>query len=180
MKSLGQPAINQAWLQRALKDENVQYALLALYWVISKPVYSEYEETQFVGRSEEGGETWTGRAVSSELSIAVMLSAARIGLRSDRLRYIIIAGRSGCVSYRAERGQERCRHKDPRSSQDGRDVGLWSAKAISTGQYGSTCNRSLTRDMSYGAGTSSILKASQCHSGEDGQNGHGTEGYSGV
>ncbi|GHJ83615.1 hypothetical protein NliqN6_0017 [Naganishia liquefaciens] len=38
-KSLGTPALNQAWLQRALKDENVQYALLALYWVISKPVY---------------------------------------------------------------------------------------------------------------------------------------------
>jgi hypothetical protein len=41
VKSLGQPALNQAWLQRALKDENVQYALLALYWAVSKPVYSE-------------------------------------------------------------------------------------------------------------------------------------------
>ncbi|KAI5450928.1 Transmembrane nucleoporin [Naganishia albida] len=39
VKSLGQPALNQTYLQRALKDENVQYALLALYWFISKPVY---------------------------------------------------------------------------------------------------------------------------------------------
>ena len=52
VKSLGQPAINQVWLQRALKDENVQYALLALYWVISKPVYSEYPGAQFDERSE--------------------------------------------------------------------------------------------------------------------------------
>lgn len=42
VKSLGQPALNQTYLQRALKDENVQYALLALYWFISKPVYSEF------------------------------------------------------------------------------------------------------------------------------------------
>ncbi|KAJ9105827.1 hypothetical protein QFC19_003395 [Naganishia cerealis] len=42
LKSLGQPALNQTYLQRALKDENVQYALLALYWFVSKPVYSEY------------------------------------------------------------------------------------------------------------------------------------------
>ncbi|KAJ9108190.1 hypothetical protein QFC20_003553 [Naganishia adeliensis] len=39
VKSLGQPALNQTYLQRALKDENVQYALLALYWFVSKPVY---------------------------------------------------------------------------------------------------------------------------------------------
>ncbi|WWC58604.1 uncharacterized protein I303_101147 [Kwoniella dejecticola CBS 10117] len=37
-KSLGKPQLNQAWLRRALVDENVQYAILALYWWIAKPV----------------------------------------------------------------------------------------------------------------------------------------------
>ncbi|CAD6573805.1 MAG: Rho GTPase protein rac1 [Tremellales sp. Tagirdzhanova-0007] len=37
-KSLGRPALNQAYLKRAFVDENVQYAILALYWWISKPI----------------------------------------------------------------------------------------------------------------------------------------------
>lgn len=37
-KSLGRPALNQAYLRRAFVDENVQYAVLALYWCISKPI----------------------------------------------------------------------------------------------------------------------------------------------
>ncbi|WRT64120.1 uncharacterized protein IL334_001049 [Kwoniella shivajii] len=37
-KSLGRPQVNQAWLRRALVDENVQYAILALYWWVAKPV----------------------------------------------------------------------------------------------------------------------------------------------
>ncbi|KAK6905678.1 endoplasmic reticulum protein [Kwoniella mangroviensis CBS 8886] len=37
-KSLGKPQLNQAWLRRALVDENVQYAILALYWWVAKPV----------------------------------------------------------------------------------------------------------------------------------------------
>ena len=30
------------WLRRAFVDENFQYGLLALYWLISKPINSEY------------------------------------------------------------------------------------------------------------------------------------------
>ncbi|ORY28985.1 hypothetical protein BCR39DRAFT_533437 [Naematelia encephala] len=37
-KSLGIPSLNRAWAQRAFADENVQYAVLALYWWISKPI----------------------------------------------------------------------------------------------------------------------------------------------
>jgi hypothetical protein len=37
-KSLGQPQLNAAWVQRAFVDENVQYAVLALYWWISTPI----------------------------------------------------------------------------------------------------------------------------------------------
>ncbi|AAW42302.2 hypothetical protein CNBC3460 [Cryptococcus deneoformans B-3501A] len=37
-KSLGRPQLSQPWLRRALVDENCQYALLALFWWISKPV----------------------------------------------------------------------------------------------------------------------------------------------
>ncbi|WVQ97340.1 hypothetical protein IAU59_004451 [Kwoniella sp. CBS 9459] len=37
-KSLGRPQLNQAWIRRAIVDENVQYAILALYWWIAKPV----------------------------------------------------------------------------------------------------------------------------------------------
>ncbi|KAK8865900.1 hypothetical protein IAR55_001048 [Kwoniella newhampshirensis] len=37
-KSLGRPQANAAWIRRALPDENVQYAILAFYWWISKPV----------------------------------------------------------------------------------------------------------------------------------------------
>jgi hypothetical protein len=40
-KSLGVPSLNNItpYMQRALMDDNVQYALLAMYWAISKPVY---------------------------------------------------------------------------------------------------------------------------------------------
>jgi hypothetical protein len=31
-KSLGRPQTNMAYLRRAFVDENVQYAVLALYW----------------------------------------------------------------------------------------------------------------------------------------------------
>ncbi|KAI9635146.1 putative endoplasmic reticulum protein [Dioszegia hungarica] len=37
-KSLGRPQPNAAWVRRAFVDENVQYAVLALYWWISKPI----------------------------------------------------------------------------------------------------------------------------------------------
>ncbi|WVO17883.1 hypothetical protein L204_105581 [Cryptococcus depauperatus] len=37
-KSLGKPQLSQSWLRRAIVDENCQYALLALFWWISKPV----------------------------------------------------------------------------------------------------------------------------------------------
>ncbi|ODO07287.1 endoplasmic reticulum protein [Cryptococcus wingfieldii CBS 7118] len=37
-KSLGRPQASQAWLRRALVDENCQYALLALFWWVAKPV----------------------------------------------------------------------------------------------------------------------------------------------
>lgn len=40
LKSLGKPrGVN--WLRRAFVDENFQYGLLALYWLISKPINSE-------------------------------------------------------------------------------------------------------------------------------------------
>jgi len=37
-KSLGLPQPNPAFIRRALADENVQYLLLAIYWLYSKPV----------------------------------------------------------------------------------------------------------------------------------------------
>ncbi|KAK4688830.1 transmembrane protein 33, partial [Tremellales sp. Uapishka_1] len=37
-KSLGIPQLNAAWARRAFVDENVQYAVLAMYWWISKPI----------------------------------------------------------------------------------------------------------------------------------------------
>ncbi|WVR05870.1 hypothetical protein IAU60_002896 [Kwoniella sp. DSM 27419] len=37
-KSLGRPQPNAAWIRRAIVDENVQYAILALYWWVAKPV----------------------------------------------------------------------------------------------------------------------------------------------
>lgn len=43
LKSLGKPrGVN--WLRRAFVDENFQYGLLALYWLISKPINSESGE----------------------------------------------------------------------------------------------------------------------------------------
>jgi len=39
LKSLGTPRLDQAWLRRAFADENVQYAVLAVYWWVSKPVW---------------------------------------------------------------------------------------------------------------------------------------------
>ena len=41
LKSLGKPQLNIQWVQRAFVDENVQYAVLALYWFVSKPVNSK-------------------------------------------------------------------------------------------------------------------------------------------
>jgi len=38
LKSLGTPRLDTVWMQRAFADENVQYAVLALYWWISKPI----------------------------------------------------------------------------------------------------------------------------------------------
>jgi len=38
VKSLGYPTANRQWIARAFADENVQYAILALYWWISKPI----------------------------------------------------------------------------------------------------------------------------------------------
>jgi len=32
LKSLGTPRLDAAWLRRAFADENVQYAVLAVYW----------------------------------------------------------------------------------------------------------------------------------------------------
>jgi len=40
-KSLGVPKLDIAWARRAFLDENVQYALLALYWSLTKPVARE-------------------------------------------------------------------------------------------------------------------------------------------
>jgi len=37
-KSLGSPQPTAAWVKRALSDENVQYLVLALFWLTSKPV----------------------------------------------------------------------------------------------------------------------------------------------
>jgi len=37
-KSLGSPQPTAAWAKRALADENVQYLILALFWLTSKPV----------------------------------------------------------------------------------------------------------------------------------------------
>lgn len=44
-KSIGLPQMNSLlpYVQRALMDDNVQYALLAAYWSISKPVYCEID-----------------------------------------------------------------------------------------------------------------------------------------
>ncbi len=44
-KSLGVPSLSNLtpYMQRALMDDNVQYALLAMYWAISKPVYSTFQ-----------------------------------------------------------------------------------------------------------------------------------------
>ncbi|EIW72605.1 endoplasmic reticulum protein [Tremella mesenterica] len=38
LKTLGKPQLTQPWIRRAFVDENVQYAVLALYWWISKPI----------------------------------------------------------------------------------------------------------------------------------------------
>lgn len=44
LKSLGKPrGVN--WLRRAFVDENFQYGLLALYWLISKPINSEWSRS---------------------------------------------------------------------------------------------------------------------------------------
>jgi hypothetical protein len=45
-KSLGVPSMNNItpYMQRALMDDNVQYALLAMYWAISKPVYCAFDD----------------------------------------------------------------------------------------------------------------------------------------
>ncbi|KDN42142.1 hypothetical protein RSAG8_07000, partial [Rhizoctonia solani AG-8 WAC10335] len=37
-KALGTPAPNMAFLKRAMADENCQYFLLALYWLVTKPI----------------------------------------------------------------------------------------------------------------------------------------------
>jgi len=37
-KSLGSPQPTAAWVKRGLADENVQYLILALFWLTSKPV----------------------------------------------------------------------------------------------------------------------------------------------
>ncbi|KAI9512358.1 hypothetical protein F5148DRAFT_1164320 [Russula earlei] len=37
-KSLGSPQPTAAWAKRAIADENVQYLILALFWLTSKPV----------------------------------------------------------------------------------------------------------------------------------------------
>ncbi|KAH9964468.1 hypothetical protein BC827DRAFT_1187328 [Russula dissimulans] len=37
-KSLGSPQPTAAWVKRAIVDENVQYFILALFWLTSKPV----------------------------------------------------------------------------------------------------------------------------------------------
>lgn len=50
LKSLGKPrGVN--WLRRAFVDENFQYGLLALYWLISKPINSEFERARLLRRS---------------------------------------------------------------------------------------------------------------------------------
>lgn len=53
LKSLGKPrGVN--WLRRAFVDENFQYGLLALYWLISKPINSEYRASASVPK----GSSW--------------------------------------------------------------------------------------------------------------------------
>ncbi|KAH7340990.1 hypothetical protein B0J17DRAFT_653631 [Rhizoctonia solani] len=37
-KALGTPAANLAFLKRAMADENCQYFMLALYWLVTKPI----------------------------------------------------------------------------------------------------------------------------------------------
>lgn len=53
-KSLGRPQPNAAWVRRAFVDENVQYAVLALYWWISKPINCASSSLLFNLRSWPG------------------------------------------------------------------------------------------------------------------------------
>lgn len=54
LKSLGKPrGVN--WLRRAFVDENFQYGLLALYWLISKPINSEWQRVPRVSRKDTSG-----------------------------------------------------------------------------------------------------------------------------
>jgi hypothetical protein len=48
LKSLGKPQANIQWIQRAFVDENVQYAVLALYWFVSKPVNCAFLSFSFL------------------------------------------------------------------------------------------------------------------------------------
>jgi hypothetical protein len=59
LKSLGKPQVNIQWVQRAFVDENVQYAVLALYWFVSKPVNGELYTPDVGWRGGERG--WRGR-----------------------------------------------------------------------------------------------------------------------
>ena len=39
-KSLGFPQLNRAYLQKAMMEDNAQYGFMAVYWFLSKPLYS--------------------------------------------------------------------------------------------------------------------------------------------
>jgi hypothetical protein len=44
-KSLGLPQLNRAYLQKAMMDDNAQYGFMAVYWAVSKPLYSTSSNT---------------------------------------------------------------------------------------------------------------------------------------
>jgi hypothetical protein len=52
-KSLGRPQPNAAWVRRAFVDENVQYAVLALYWWISTPINRMFPLPPFAVYADE-------------------------------------------------------------------------------------------------------------------------------
>lgn len=45
-KSLGFPQLNRAYLQKAMMEDNAQYGFMAVYWFLSKPLYSMYSLAQ--------------------------------------------------------------------------------------------------------------------------------------
>lgn len=84
LKSLGKPrGVN--WLRRAFVDENFQYGLLALYWLISKPINSEFERARVLRRSTSASRMFPGVTSVPRLASGTSESLRRV-LREARTR----------------------------------------------------------------------------------------------